>query len=148
MQGVVRARKPTAARQRIINGKRITSTDWAALRNRWQARLPQPCPRCDRDGMPWDAWELDHVGVHTAMGATDSEKPPTHQARNRRAGAQLGSDLARLGAAVARGMDPGQARATYLTTPGGGVVPSWETREKNRAEKSDPVSDRAVSTLA
>src|SRR4029450_5401800 len=72
---VARARKPTT-RQQVINGKRVSRTDWQELRNRWHTRLPQPCPRCDRDVMPWDAWDLDHVGVPVALGATDTEIRP------------------------------------------------------------------------
>lgn len=114
----VAARKTrrTGARHELINGRRVTRQEWQRLRDRWQQRLPQPCPRCDRDIQPWDPWDLDHVGVPVALGATDVDVRPAHRQCNQRAGGELSQALTQLGAAVARGdVDPGFLEA--VTAP-------------------------------
>src|SRR3954462_63083 len=71
--------------------RRVLRTQaWRELRERWAARLPQPCPRCDRDVMPWEPWDLDHVGAPLALGGEHNpDIRPAHRSCNRRAGAEL-----------------------------------------------------------
>src|SRR4051812_12591792 len=104
MAGVA-ARKP-AHRNRVINGRAVTTETWRALRQRWQERLPQPCPRCGIDVQPWDPWDLDHVGEPVALGGRTTDIRPAHRACNQRAGGELTQALASLGASVARGATP------------------------------------------
>ena len=77
-------------RNRIIGGQPVSSEIWRELRNRWQQRLPQECPRCGGLVNQWDAWDLDHVGEPVALGGRTTDIRPAHRACNRGAGGALG----------------------------------------------------------
>ena len=95
-------RKPRHEHEHI-DGRRLNSDAWQALRQRWAQRLPLPCPRCAQPVEPWHPWDLDHIGIpHALATGSDDGVRPAHASCNRKAGAELGQALTEFGIRKAR----------------------------------------------
>jgi len=87
-----------------VDGRRLSAQQWRALRQRWAARLPVPCPRCGKPINPYDSWDLDHVGIPHALATGDDDRVhPAHTTCNRRAGGELATAINEAGRAAMRG---------------------------------------------
>src|SRR5262245_42116871 len=71
--------------------------EWKRLRERWAARLPQPCSICGEPIERGHEWQL-HATTPQMLGGTDDTVRPAHARCNIQHGNRMVRDLARLAA--------------------------------------------------